>query len=51
VARCRECKQREAVPGAGHPLPTPPLCQLDLRHGIIVRALLVWCRRDLLLAT
>src|SRR5690606_9073488 len=38
VARCRECKQCEAVPGAGHPLPTPPLCQLDLRHGIILGA-------------
>ncbi|MFC3714876.1 hypothetical protein ACFONC_01725 [Luteimonas soli] len=31
MARCRECKQREAVPGAGHPLLMLPLRLFGLR--------------------
>lgn len=31
MARCRECKQREAVSGAGHPLLMLPLRLFGLR--------------------
>ena len=31
MARCRECKQREAVPGAGYPLLMLPLRLFGLR--------------------
>ena len=39
MARCRECKQREAVPGAGHPLLMLPLRLFGLRADRDA-----WCR-------
>jgi len=39
TARCRECKQREAVPGAAHPLLMLPLRLFGLRADRDA-----WCR-------
>ncbi len=44
MPRCRECKQREAVSGAAHPLPMLPLRLFGLRADrdawLLVTALL-----------